>query len=240
MGTPVKLSIITPTNRPDSLALVDIALQRQTSKDFEWITIAPKGYDYGSIKPDITLDDPVKNVGDYWSLFKAYNKAIEAANGEYILSVQDFTFFDSDTVKKLLFNMKPYRLITGVGHKYEKVYPEKGPIIWTDPRVDGSNDLKECPASWIEFNLGCFPKQAVYDIGGFDEYLDAFAGMCGLDVVDRLKIKGGYEFMIDQSMHSYSTDHGRPPQWEERGSIHGPYFKRKEEYYINPVLDYLN
>lgn len=239
MGTPKKISVITCTNRPGGLELINIALKRQTHKMFEWIVIAPKGYDIGDANVDILLEDPPKEEGDYWSLYKAYNKAIAAASGDYILSVQDFTFFDPDAMRKLYFNAKDNRLITGFGHKYDKVYPERGAVIWEDIRASDSRSLIKCPFHWIEFNFALFPKQAIYDIGGFDEYLDKFSGMCGYDIVDRLDMVGGYEFMIDHDLETYSIEHGRPPMWEESNGIHGEYQKRREKYLDNPVLFYL-
>lgn len=40
--------------------------------------------------------------------------------------------------------------------------------------------------------------------------------MDGISIVDRLNLIGGYEFKLDQTNKSYSLEHGRLPDWEEK------------------------
>jgi hypothetical protein len=64
--------------------------------------------------------------------------------------------------------------------------------------------------------------------------------MDGYSVVDRLNLLGGYDFKIDQTIKSFSLEHGRPLMWEKKNAIHGPYNKRRQVYLNDPKLKYLS
>jgi len=234
----MKISIITPSVRPEGLKIVDKALRRQTFRDCEWVVGSPINYNYG-----IWVKDPGKNKGDYWSVYKTYNRMIKQASGELIVTWQDHTFSDPYTLEKfwLHYEDEPKTIVTGVGNKYtDETYTAQ---TWQDPRErDDQGSYYRCFPNDIELNLASFPKKAFYDVGGFDEYMDKYSSLCGLDVLHRLDKLGGYDFKIDQTIKSFSTEHGRLPEWEENSPFRGAYDQRitdlidKGQY---PVLLYL-
>lgn len=236
----MEISVITPTIRPEGLDIVHKALQRQTFRDFEWLVGSP-------FKSPISGSKWVKDdfKGLTWTLNRIYNKMLREARGELIISIQDYTFFDPDALEKFWFHYKnnPYSLVSGVGNKYSDVYPELGEVVWKDIRINNKyGSFYECyPVDW-EANFASAPKQAFYDIGGYDEYLDNYFSMDNVSVVERIDALGKYKFFLDQTLNSYSLTHGRPGGWDKKHAMHGAYKKRKEELIKSgkwPYLDYL-
>lgn len=235
------ISVITPTARQDGIDVVAKALRRQTYRDFEWIIISPNGVSHK--QADLLLEDPPKNEGDYWSFNKAMNKALRRAKGDIIVSVQDYTFFDPDGLEKFKFHIKknPKAVISGVGDKYnDENFVTK---VWEDPRKRKDyGTFYECYPNDIEFNYCALPKKAFYEVGGFDEYLDKYAGMDHISVQERLD-DIGYKFYLDQTNESYSLTHGRLEGWDNNHAMHGGYQQRKASLKAKgkwPRLDFLN
>jgi len=225
MATTPKISVITCSVRPEGLKLVEKALKRQTFKDFEWII---QGRD-GEIPK-----------GCVWTLNRDYNMAIAKAKGELIVSWQDYTYASPQALEKFFYYFKtePKTLVTGVGNKYtDDSFTTQ---TWRDPR-DRSDQGSFYPCFFcdIEWNFCSVPKAALYAVGGFDEWLDYYYGMDGYSVLDRLNLLSGWDFKIDQTNRSYSLEHSRPEDWEEKNALHGPYNERRKQYMANPVLDYL-
>ena len=233
----MKISVLTPSVRENALEIVKTALKRQT-EDFEWIIGSP-------FKPNIDIPhkwvkDPGKNEGDYWSIYKTYNAMLREAKGDLIVTWQDATHTPPDTLERFLFHFKnePKTIIGAVGNKYsDKTWRVK---TWQDPRErDDQGSFYQCFFNDIELNLASFSKQAFYDVGGFDEYLDKYSSLCGLDVLARLNEIGGWDFKLDQTIKSFSTEHGRLPEWEEHSPFHGVWQKRLDYYKEHPVLSWL-
>lgn len=220
-----RISIITPTVREAGLALVDKALKRQTFRDFEWIVVRPEGK-----KPD----------GLYWTLYRDYNRGLRQSIGELIVSWQDYTYVPPDTLQRLWYHytQEPKTLVGAVGNKYsDETWTNK---TWQDPRESNKNGTyHQCYYNDIEWNFCSIPKEAIYVVGGFDEDLDKYSSLCGLDVLARLAIIGGYDFKLDQTIKTYSTEHGRLPNWEENSPFNGVWQRKLEEYQKQPILDYL-
>lgn len=236
------ISVITPTVRPEGLALVEKALRRQTFRDFEWIVTTPDSTVplLNILKGVTVLEDPDELPGDYWSLNKAMNEAIRQSKGDLIVSWQDWTYAKPDCLEKFAFHFKeePKTLVTAVGNKYQD---ETWTVqTWKDPRErDDQGSYYQCYPSDIEANLCSVPKSAFYAVGGYDESLDKFAGMDAYSVFDRLGMVGGWDFKIDQTNKSFSLEHGRLANWDERNAIKEEYRKKQMSYLENPVLSYL-
>lgn len=247
----IKISIITPSIRPAGVELVDTALARQTFKNFEWLICGPlgaaelfnKNIEYSKHK---YLGNPPLKEGMYWDLNFSYNRLIKESAGELIISWQDYTFADADALEKFWFHYQnePKTLVSAVGNKYREVYPERKEQLWQDPRE--RNDLGMFYSVYpqdIEWNLCSVPKQALYDIGGFDEGLDFVGfGMDGYQVNHRLDDLGGYDFKIAQDIKSYSLVHGRVENWDKHNVLGPKYEQRVTELKQSgkwPVLDFL-
>jgi glycosyltransferase involved in cell wall biosynthesis len=238
MSKKPKLTVITPTVRELGLKQVRKSLNKQTFKDFEWIVISPNDL---KVDADKVLKDPPKKEGDYWSFNKAMNLAIEQAAGDLIVSIQDFTEFGPEGLAKFWYyfeNGYDKALISGVGDKYN----EEGQKIWTDPRRTVEyGTFYECFPNDIEFNYCSIPRRAFFEVGGFDEYLDKYAGMDHISVQERLN-DIGYKFYLDQTNESKSLHHGRLPNWDDNHAMHGGYHQRKQDLMdegIWPHLDFL-
>lgn len=231
------ITVITPTVRPEGLALVQKALKRQTLKDFEWLVVSPIDYGYGK-----WVKEPPKNEGDYWALNKAMNEAIRQAKGDLIVSWQDYTFATPQALEKFLFwyEYDNKKIVSGVGNKYsDETFTVK---TWQDPRqrID-QGVFYPCYFNDIEFNFCAIPKKAFYEIGGYDESLDKKAGMDGYSVVERLNLlNNGWDFCLDQTNESFSLEHGRlTTDWDEKNWL--PIWDKevRPRYLVNPVLSYL-
>lgn len=221
----VHISVITPSIRKEGLSLVEKALKRQSYRDFEWLVD--------------TSNEKLPN--DYWGVYKAYNRLIRKSSGDLIVSWQDFTYAKQDTLEKFWFHFtqEPKTIVTAVGNKYED--NTWTVMTWKDPRErEDQGTYYQCFYNDIEFNLCSLPKEALVAVGGFDEEMDKYSSLCGLDVVDRLNIIGGWDFKIDQTIKSYSLEHGRLPKWEENLPFNGPYAERRRSYVVNPKLKYLD
>jgi hypothetical protein len=236
--SPYQVTVISPSVRPEGLHQVRRSLKRQTLDNWQWIIISPL-----DLKDDdaLVLKDPPKEKGDYWSFNKAINKAIKHAEGELIVSVQDYTEFKPDGLEKFWFYFKngyDKAMISGVGDKYDI----EGMKMWEDPRKrEDMGTFYECFPNDVEFNYCSVPKKAFYEVGGFDEYLDKFAGMDHISFQERLD-DIGYKFYLDQTNESHSLYHPRLPEWDERHAMHGGYKDRKLDLIhegIWPVLSYL-
>ena len=90
----VKISVVTPSVRPEGLDIVEQSLKRQTfPKDqFEWLVITPPPFpkQFDAVK-DFQLDkqwfqEPTKREGDMYRLNGAWNKGFKEARGELIIS----------------------------------------------------------------------------------------------------------------------------------------------------------
>ena len=233
------ISVITPSVRSKGLELVRKALLRQTFVEFEWIVCSP----FPAKACDKWIRDPGKNEEDYWSVYKAYNALLREAKGELVVSWQDYTFAKPDALQRFWehFKTEPKTLVTAVGNKYkDETFMVQ---TWQDPRErsDQGTYSKGFPND-IEWNLCSVAKEAIYAVGGFDEYLDRYSSLCGLDVLHRLDKLGGYDFKIDQTIQTFSTEHGRLPKWEENSPFHGAYDQRVKDLIDKgsyPVLKYL-
>jgi hypothetical protein len=227
------ISVITPSNRDlDGLKIIEKALRRQTHTDFEWIIGSPH-------KPELDINfkwiqDPPKSDGDYWVLNKLYNMLIKESSGELIVSIQDYTSINPDALSKFWY-YKDY-IVSGVGNKYsDKKFVSS---VWKDPRIDDKASISVCDFSVIEGNFCSVPKSAIYEVGGFDEGLDKYAGMDWFSVLHRISLTGKYKFLLDMSNISYSIEHGRYDNWESNNAlyIYTDYCKR---YDINYKLGYI-
>lgn len=208
----MKISVITPTIRKEGLDIVRLALKNQTFRDFEWIIGSP-------FDPDIS---GAISVIDYFdgdnTINRVYNALIRESKSDCIVTLQDFTYIKPDALERFWFHFldNPKRIVGAVGNKYTSVYPELGAIIWKDPRIRlDMGSFYECMWQDVEWNCAMFPKQAILDVGGFEEKMDRYWGLDGYNVNERLEELGGYVFYLDQTINTYSLSHGRVDTWDQ-------------------------
>lgn len=219
------ISVITPSVRPEGLKLVEKALKRQTFTDYEWL-INDKRY-----------------KGGVWGLNRAYNALILQAKGELLVSWQDYTFGLPDALSRFwnCYYDNPQSIVSGVGNKYkDESWAVK---TWQDPRqrVD-QGSFYECYPWDVEANFCAIPKQALLDVGGFDEEMDEWFGMDARGVLERIDLMGGYKFYLDQANESFSLEHDRPQGWDEHNLVNN-WWQWKQQNLDSkryPILQYLN
>lgn len=220
-----KISVITPSVRPLGQKIVEKALRRQNFKDFEHI---------------IQGKSRENKEGEYWTVYTDYNEAVKKAKGELIVSIQDHTFFKPDALEKFWQHYQDDKksIISGVGNKYSD--ETFNVMTWKDPRQrDDQGSYYQCSPEDLEWNFLAIPKEAILAVGGFDEYFNKYSSLCGLDVIMRLDILGGYRYYLDQTNVTYSTEHGRMKDWDENLPFNGAWQKRLEDYRTNAVLSHL-
>lgn len=243
MSTP-KISILTPTIRHEGLILVEKALKRQTISPnyFEWVIGSPTEPTNLTL-PYVWVKDPKKLKNDYWTIYKSYNQMLRQAKGTLITTFQDYTYTKPDTLERFWnhYLAEPKTIVGAVGNKYTD--DTWTVMSWKDPREHnnyGEGAYYQCNYNDIELNLSSFPRQSFFDVGGFDESLDAYSSACGIDVLARLNLVGGWDFKLDQSLKSFSLEHGRLPNWEENNPFNnGVWIEKLKQYQNQPVLNYL-
>lgn len=241
-----RVSVITPSVRPESLEIVRRALNNQEFKDFEWLIGS-------SFDPEIAEARWIKDdfSGGFWSLNRIYNRLIKNSHGDIIVTWQDWIYADQDALKKFVevINKTNYKsLIASSGHQYARLnkYGKPELKIWEDPRRNLSvGSFYEIFPQDFEWNFGAIPKKALIDVGGFCEDLDFSGyGMDGYQVNERLDLIG-YKFHINHDIESFTLRHNRDSyggeeKWNKDNNLHnGGYEKVKNELKLSgnwPVI----
>lgn len=230
----MKVTVITPTIRKEGLSVLEHALKNQTYKEFEWLIGSP-------FDPRIPSAQwiPDKFTEGYWTLNRIYNSLFLVAQGELIITLQDWIWILPDGIEKFVEAYKTTKgVISGVGDQYERIgkYGKPEVKIWSDPRKNTNNgSFYECYPNDAEWNWCAIPKQAIIDIGGMDEQLD-FLGYGGdqLQAVERMDACG-WKFYLDQTNESFTVRHNRDDfggqeKWDENHVLfNGRYSTRKAE-----------
>lgn len=222
-----KISVITPTVRPEGLPMISKCLKRQDFTEWEWVIAAP-GSLYEAIGDKFLascafVPEPPKRKGDFYRLCGAWNAAFGISKGELLVSCQDWMWFDPTTLTRLwdhyLANSKA--LIGMIGHQYERVENNKPEgMMWQDPRARTDlGTFYEVAPTEIEFSMCSIPKQAIIDCGGIDEDYDKGAAVGEKEMCWRLD-KLGYKFYLDQTLEYRALHHPRlTKDWDEKYKI---------------------
>lgn len=195
-----KISCIIPSVRDTSLN--EKCLERQTFKNFEVIIQRP------------TRPKPKELL---YQLNWDYNRAIEKAKGELIISYQDMIEIKSDTLQRFWDHYKNNnKIIVGaIGDQYSSFDP---PVrVWADIRRRTEyGSFYECVPDDVEYTLASIPKKALYDAGGFDEYFDHYPAISEKELNWRMD-KLGYKFYLDQSIEYRAIKHPRlTKDWDDK------------------------
>ena len=220
----MKISVVSPTIRKGGLNMLAECLMKQTFKDFEWIVVT-RCLDFWdqkvTIPHNVTLIwEPKKREGDYYNLNKAWNAALKHCSGELVVNIVDFTWIVPNTLEKFWTNYKanPKSCISGIGHQYKEVVNGKPEgIVWRDPRArtDQGTFYRVYPTE-IELCVASFPRQMVFDIGGFDEEFDKYAALSEKEAMYRAE-KLGYEMYLDQTQEYRALHHPRlNKEWDKK------------------------
>lgn len=231
-------SVISATIRPRGLALVKKALKNQEI-EFEWIIAAPQKIEakiqevLGDF-PYTFIGMPPLEEGMYWDLNTAYKLLFDKAQGDYVVSWQDYIWAKPDTLRRLCdASQRTQSVVSAVGDQYDQLdeYGRPTHLIWNDPRrTTKLGTFHECRFKDIEWNLCVAPRKTILDVG-IDVELDrrGFGGDM-YQVNERIAYNGG-KFYIDQSIESFTLRHGRErDNWDKDHILFtGAYDKRKKE-----------
>lgn len=220
----MKISVVTPSIRPEMLKIVAKCLKRQIFTDWEWIIVGPEnlltplGKELGYRYSFRWVSESPKREGDFYNLNKAWNAAFKIAGGELIISIVDGLWFPPDTLERLWthYQNDPTLCIGAVGHQYDRMENGKPEgRVWVDPRVKKDEQFYEINPTDMEWCIASIPIQALKGVGGIDEEYDKVAALSEKETNWRMA-KLGYKFYLDQSIEYRAIHHPRlSDRWDE-------------------------
>lgn len=164
----MKISVLTPSIRPEGLKVVQESLEKQTLQDFEWLVelgIPGKGHDLNA----------------------AFNRMLKRAKGELIVFLQDYIKIPAKGLENFwdAYQKQPDTFLTA---------PVGKTLDWETNEWDwrAHPDAKMQWRGW-EIDWGAAPLKCLQAIGGFDEELDKYWSSDNVNVAARANLKG-YKF----------------------------------------------
>lgn len=204
----MRISVITPTIRPVGLEPTRNALLKQTFTDWEWLV-------------ELNWTGKV-------DLNQSLNRLIKRAQGELIVFVQDYVELPEDGLQKFwdAYKERPAFYTVPVS-KYDD---ESEEWDWRAKR-DGEID-------WMEWEIDCgsAPREALFDVGGFDEELDKYWGYDNPSVGLRANLKG-YEMRCLPDIKCRAYDHNKHVAHPFRGKQNQDFANTRLEYIRNGIID---
>jgi glycosyltransferase involved in cell wall biosynthesis len=163
------VTVLTPSFRKKGLKTVEESLKNQTYKNFEWI---------------VQFSNPVKGC----DLCHQLNLGLKKAKGEWIVMLQDYMKAPRNGIERFLEEANDTRLITGsvpVTTDWQNIKYD-----WRDWHEPGPIE----PFQW-EANWAIAPRQAFFDVGGYDEEYDSYWSNENVNIAERMAMIG-YAFWI--------------------------------------------
>lgn len=147
------------------------------------------------------------------------NRLLHRAQGELVISLQDYIKVPPEGILGFLEAYKNGAefMTAPVGHCDTEEY--------TNPTWDWRKSTDKCNWDGWEIDWGAAPRQALLDIGGFDEELDKGWGFDNLTVGKKAE-KAGYSFMCLKDNPALGYNH-------KRGADHEFADKRDPHLYQN-------
>lgn len=185
----MKISVITPTIRPEGLRVVQQSLERQTLQDFEWLVevgVPGRGHDLNA----------------------AFNRMLRRAKGELAVFYQDYIKIMDQGLERFwsAYQDRPRTFFTApVGKVNDLEYTDQAKWDWR--AFHPSKDVYEqCKWDGWEIDWACAPIAALKEIGGFDEELDQYWSCDNVNTGFRAEL-AGYEFKNLFSNPALAYDH---------------------------------
>lgn len=184
------------------------SLLKQTFRDFEWLV-------------DVNWTGEV-------DFNAATNRLIRRANGELVVFVQDYVELPDDALQKFwgAHISAPAFYTVPVVH-----YDEKNER--SDWRMNTNGAVQ--PEQW-EIDCGSAPRDALFAIGGFDEYLDKRWGYDNVSVGIRAA-KHGYDIRCLNTIVCRAWDHNMHKTHEFRHLQDLDFVNQRLEYTRQRIVD---
>lgn len=219
-----KISIITPTIRPEGLVIMRECLSNQTFKDFEWLVevgIPNRGHDLNA----------------------AFNKMIRRAKGELIIFYEDYTKIMPDGVERFwkAYQEHPNTCFTSPLGKVDSFDDKSVRWDWrANKQNENQSDYTECNWNTWELDWGACPKSLLFKIGGFDEELDKYWSCDSVNAGCRAQLNGA-KFKCLFTNPAIAIDHDKFIKHPFRENFH-PSFNndRMDEFRRGLKIDYLS
>jgi glycosyltransferase involved in cell wall biosynthesis len=185
-----KITVITPSIRPEGLKVTFNTLREQTFQDFEWLT-------------------RMSLPGDKSDLCYQMNQAIREANGELIVFLQDYIEIGKDGLQRIWDRYQAekaaYQYVCWTMPVGKKDMDNPGKVTW-DWRSYGEEQEEITFERW-EIDWGAAPRAAFAEEEFAEEY-DAGFGWENVDLAYRL-MKNGWKFKVDRYNEAEATDHDK-------------------------------
>lgn len=208
----IKISVVTPTIRPQYLNLTYECLKKQTFKNFEWL---------------VDIDFP----SDKFLLPKAMNRLIKRSQGEIIVHLQDCIEIPENFLEHI------YNSYNGDFVTYPVGKREGEDVKW-DWRKSSLRQQKDYlnPHEW-EADLAVTPRKAFFDIGGYDEaYCDGWS-WDNVEVAYRASACG-YKFRCDNAVAGIAIDHDKEIKHPFRNVLRNNDWRARETEMLCRIGDY--
>lgn len=235
-----KLSIVTPSIRPEGLDVVWDCLQRQTYGNWEWLIAVPEKHHtrlamWARIKPHVKVFiEPVER-GDFYQLNKAWNQLFRHADGDAVVSITDWTWFDDHALERLAQrHAADFTAVIGAPTSHvaarfvdpafgkesaDADYYATAPVTWVDYRLlqpQHCGDLIRLEPSAVELNFTLIPRVSLLACGGMDESYDTVAGMSEKELAYRLQ-RSGLTLLLDKRIRARAIEHVKEwPDWDAK------------------------
>lgn len=217
----MKISVITPTIRPEGLAVMQDSLKRQTFKDFEWLVEVGLGTEH--------------------DLNQAFNRMIRRAKGELIVFYEDYTKILDDGLERFwrAYEENSNTLFTAPLGKVG-TWTDSPKWDWRANRKPDEKDYTSCRWDTCELDWGAIPKKILYEIGGFDEELDKFWSCDNVNVGCRADI-AGCKFICVFTNPAVAFDHDAVIKHPFRDKFKPSFNTERMEYFRKGgKIDYLS
>ncbi len=209
-----RISVLTPTIRPEHLAITAKSLQNQSFKDFEWL---------------VDIDFP----SDRFLLPMAMNRLLSRAKGEIIVILQDCITVEPNFLQHVSDTYTEDFVTYPLGKEGPGVYDIKWD--WRKSSIRQAKDFIE-PQCW-ESDIASAPRKAFFDIGGYDEaYCDGWS-WDNVEVAYRAEI-AGYKFRCDNRVSGIAIDHDAVQEHPFRGKLKNNDWRSRETKWLCEAGDY--
>lgn len=212
-----QITVVTPTIRPEGLEPIQKSLEAQTFTDFEWLVemgIPGRGHDLNA----------------------AYNRMLRRSKGELIVFIQDHTKIPIDGLEKFWQAYENEQAFYTAPHGKADALNVHDNLVRWDWRMhkDGEISYNQWEIDWA-----AAPRNALFEIGGFDELLDQYWSCDNVNVAFRANL-AGFQFYNLKDNPAVAWDHDKFIPHPFRANFK-PEFNnaRMEEFAMGCRINYL-